>query len=323
MAYEGETIDPGARIALNEAVKAAYGQKQGDADIAAVIDSLRSIQASGAENAIKNQVVHAAANLIPRLKAFIESPSRGQYFRGKGNLDPRQQFTVFELGTLGDDEHLKKCVLFFVLNLLLTRIKSIPGRKIIFVDEAHDLLKDESAADVMEGIYLKGRKERVATWIIVQSLLKLSHTPVGPVILNQSPWKFILAQTAEEIGNLIEKKILTAFAGDPYFHKLIRSVETRKNVFAEILIISPHAYEVVRLYVDRFTTALFSSEGAARDEVFKKMEMGIGAIDAVQEVLGERKESRHQHIKLFIDQLKRFDGLSSAEILAEIEEGLS
>ncbi|MDL5400783.1 hypothetical protein QSI00_24785, partial [Escherichia coli] len=68
-------------------------------------------------------------NLIPRLKAFIESPTRGVYFRGPSTLNPKKHLTVFELASLGDDDHLKRCVLFCCLNVLMTRIRTVRGRK--------------------------------------------------------------------------------------------------------------------------------------------------------------------------------------------------
>src|SRR6185436_3728849 len=117
----------------------------------------------------------------------------------------------FELGGLTGDEHLKRCVLFFVLNLLLTRIKKIKGRKQLIVDEAHDMLKDPGAKAVMEGIYLKARKDTVSTWIVVQSLLKLTEMPAGRVILNMSAWKCIMAQQPEEIDKVLSDKVITAF----------------------------------------------------------------------------------------------------------------
>lgn len=322
MAYEAEVPDPGARIAMNEAVKAAFGQQQRTTEIEHVIEALKKTYEAAADNAIKTQVVEAAANLVPRLKAFIESPSRGQYFRNKGTLDPRNQLTVFELGTLGDDEHLKKCVLFFIMNLLITRIKTIKGRKLILVDESHDLLKDPMAAAVMEGIYLKGRKDRVAVWVVVQSLLKLANTPAGPVMLNQSPWKLILQQSSEEIDKVLAQGVISAFSEDPYFHKVLRSVQTRKGEYSEVLVLSPTAYEVGRLYLDRFTSTLLSSEGDAREAVFEMMERGVSAADAVNAVLGDTKSKRAQWIREIVTQLRETEGLTSSQILEEIRETL-
>lgn len=323
MAYKGdEEVGAGARIALNEAVRAAWGQRQSAAEIDDVIESLKITQAAGAENTVKNEVVLAAGNLVPRLSAFLDSPARGLYFRGPGTLNPQQQFTVFELGTLEGDDHLKKCVLFFVLNLLLTRIKTIRGRKLIIVDESHDLLSDPSAAAVMEGIYLKARKQGVSAWIVVQSLLKLVRMPAGSVILNQSAWKMVLAQLPEEIDKVLKQEVISAFNEDPYFTKLLRSVETRKGEFSEILIYGAKSYELVRLYIDKVTGALFSSEPKERDAVFDLMDRGMPALDAVKAVLGDTKAARTSWLKSIVEQLRGHDGLNRQEILAEIGEVL-
>lgn len=318
MGYEGDPPDPGSRIAMNEAVKAAWAQRQAEADLETVIAALRNIVDGSIDSATKTQVTTAAANLIPRLKAFLGSPTRGAYFRGKGTLDPKKQFTVFELGNLGDDEHLKKCVLFFVLNLLLTRIRSIPGRKMILVDEAHDFLHDPSAEKVLEGIYLKGRKDGVSTWIIVQSLLKAATTVAGATMLKQSPWKLVLAQSPEEIGALGKSNVLTSFSGDPYFEKSIRSVETVKGSFSEVLIMGPKTYETVRLYVPRFTATLFSSEGDARDAVFELMEDGMAAVDAVNKVMGDNRAKRASWAREFLSKYQSAFNLSEAEVIADM-----
>jgi conjugal transfer ATP-binding protein TraC len=322
MAFEDEAVAPGAKIALNEAVKAAWGQQQGDCGIEDVVEALKNTQSSGAESSFKNDVVVAAGNMVPRLTAFIESPTRGQYFRGAGTLNPRQQFTVFELGSLGEDTHLRKCVLFFLMNLLITRVRKISGRKLIIADEAHDLLEDENAAAVIEGVYRKGRKDKVAIWVVVQSLLKLAKHPAGVTIINQSAWKLILAQVHEEVEEVLAKKVLSAFAEDPYFCKLLRSVETRKGQFSEVLVLGTKSFEVVRLYVDRFTATLFSSEGDARDAVFEMMEQGVGAVQAVQSVMGDTKSARETWLKSVVEQMKNHDGLTPSEILAEVAEAL-
>ena len=321
MAFEGEVPHSGARIAMTEAVRAAYGKKQGDAEISTVVDSLEIIRASAGDKVDLNEVERAAGNLGPRLKAFLESPTRGQFFRGKGTINPTKQFTVFELGGLSGDGHLRKCVMFFVLNMLMSRIKTVKGRKLVMVDEGLDLLNDEAAALAMEGIYLKGRKDGVGVWTIVQSLLKLSETSTGRIILNQSAWKLILAQKSEEVKKLFEHNILTGFAHDPFFRRMVESIETRKGVFSEILFVGDRYYEAARLYVDRFTSTLFSSEGDARDAVFELMQQGISAVDAVYQVMGDKKRSRLQFLKTAIDQLFFEDAqLTKAELLNSVNE---
>ncbi|WP_062085485.1 TraC family protein [Caballeronia udeis] len=320
MAYDNEEQDRGSRIAANEAVKAAWGQQGNKAEIATVIDCLERIVASAIENPMRSEPVTAALNLIPRLKAFIESPTRGVYFRGPSTLNPKKQLTVFELASLGDDDHLKRCVLFCCLNVLMTRIRTVRGRKRIYVDEAQDLIKVPSAADALEGLYLKGRKEELAVWIIVQSLMKVSMFPAGSVILRQSAWKVIMAQKSEEIDAVIDQKVMTAFAEDAYFNRLLRSVESKKGFWSEMLIMGEKTYEVARLYVDKFTATLFSSEGDDKDVVFKLMEEGMDVLDAVAKVMGDTKARRTEWMKKALNLWTDHDGLSPREIINEITE---
>jgi conjugal transfer ATP-binding protein TraC len=320
MAYDDEQPDPGARIAANEAVKAAWGQAGDQAEISTVIYALEQAVQASIENEIKSQVEVAAVNLIPRLKAFIESPTRGIYFRGPSTLDPTKQLTVFEIGKLGNDAHLQRCVVFCCLNTLMTRVKNIQGRKRIYVDEAQDLIEVPAAADALEGLYLKGRKDEIAVWLIVQSLLKLAEFAAGRVILRQSAWKVVMAQEAEEIDAVVDQKILSAFANDPYFNRLLRSVESRKGFWSEKLIIGEGTYEVCRLYVDRFTATLFSSEGVERTGVFALMQDGMPVIDAVNKIMGETKTRRTEWMKRFLQMCTEHDGLSGREIINELKE---
>ncbi|MCX4151032.1 MULTISPECIES: TraC family protein [Paraburkholderia] len=319
MAYGDEKVDPGARIAVNEAVKAAWAQKNDEAEISTVIDCLRKIVESAAQDTFQNQVVIAASNVVPRLRSFIESPTRGVYFRGPSTLDASKQLTVFELASLGSDEHLKRCVLFCAMNVLMTRLRKTSAKKRFWVDEAIDLFKVESAGAAMEGLYLKGRKEKLAVWIIVQSLLALSRYAAGEVILRQSAWKMIMAQEPEEIDQVIDKKVMTAFSGDAYFAKLLRGVESKKFAWSETLIMGEQTYEVVRLYVDKFTATLFSSEDD-RDEVFRLVDVGMSVIEATIRVMGDKKARLRESMLNVIRMYREHDGLTDREILAEMEE---
>ncbi len=323
MAFHDEPVQPGARIAMGEAVRAAHGCKGAAAEIRDVVNALAQTSAQGMEKTERNEVEMAAINLIPRLEAFLRSPSRGTFFSGPGTINTQSQFTVFEMGGLQGDPHLYKCVMFFVLNMLMTRIKKIKGRKLIFVDEALDIFKDPNAGAALAGIYLKGRKDKVGIWVIVQSLVKLAASESGKVILNTSQWKIILAQTAEEIDDLFAQKLLSKHAQDAYFGKLIKSIETQKGVFSELLIACEQYYEAVRLYVDPFTSTLFSSEGDARDAVFDLMAAGMSAVDAIHHIIGNKKKSRIDFLRLALQHVFNDDDkLTAAEVINDVQEAL-
>jgi conjugal transfer ATP-binding protein TraC len=321
-AYFNEKIESGARIAVSEAVNAAYGRARGKADINTVIEALTVIKENTDASQHKSEVQQAACNLIPRLKNFVDSPARGGYFLGDSNLAANNAFTVFELSGLDGDEHLKQCVLFFVMNTLMRQVKRTPGRKLIMLDEAWQLLKDEGAAAVMEGLYNKARKDDGSIWVITPSLRALAHNPTGEIILGQSVWKLVMEQEPEEIDKIVSEGILTKFAGDPYFNKLIKDVKTQKGSYSEILICGERTYEVVRLYVDRFTEALYSTDGDDRNVVFELMRSGMKPTDAINLVISDAQGKRAKWLKEIVGQL-RAEQLSDAEIRQEIEEVLN
>lgn len=310
MAYFEEAEDKGARIAMQEAVIAAWENQQADADIDTVIASLRKTAEQGLDNKVLSEVLIAATNLGPRLYSFMES--KGRFFRGRSNLNIGAQFVVYELGKLSGDRHLKQCVLFFVMNTLLGQIRNLKGRKLIMLDEAWELLLDDGAALVMESLYRKVRKDTGSVWVVTQSLLDLAESRTGKVVLAQSQWKLILEQKGGEIEKLIKAEELPEYTTDPYFCKLLRGVKSRKGVCSEVLITGGGGYELVRLYVDAFTVALFSTD-EDRDQVFQLMQGGMGAVEAILQVTQNDEARLNRWLNEVSDIMKRQYKLSVSQ----------
>ena len=322
MAYHnGEEQVSGARIAASESVKAAWQSTGSHADFMTVVDALENIARNASDMASVNELAHAARTLVPRLKSFLESPARGAYFRGKCTLDVKSKFTVYEMGGLGES-HLKKCVMFFVTNVTLSRLRFLPGRKVVLIDEAKDTLKDAGASNVVEGIYRKGRKDRVAIWVVFQSLLQLLELPAGKLIFGQSYWKWMLYQETSEIDQLISGRLLGKFVDDPFYVRLLKSVHTVKGRYSEIMIQSGDCYEVGRLFLDRFTLTLLDSEGASRERIFQLMNDGVDVVDAVESVIGEGNAKRRRWVNEFVNELREAQGLSPDEVLDAVREAL-
>lgn len=322
MAYEDDNMDPMASIAMREAVKSAYASTPGYTEIEHVIQSLENTKRNTADAQREEQIIIAVTNLIPRLRAFIESPTRGAFFRGPSTLNPNSQFTVFEMKGLEGDPHLHKVVMFFTMNTSLSQMAKLTGiPKICFIDEAADHLKDKRAAEALDGLYRKGRKDQFSTWIITQSPRDLPGTEGGEVILSQSNYKIVMQQEIEEIEKAISEKVIGGrFKDDPYFQRLIRDVTTRKGVFSELLIMNDDSYEVVRLYLDRFVAAMFSSEGEERVKVFELMDQGMDPISALDQIMGNTKRRRSRWIEDFIDNIRGTEKISPEQLLEEITE---
>jgi len=320
MCYFKEPIQSGSRIVMNEAVKSVFAQKQDLTEIENVVDALENIVENSDTRAIpESEAISAARNLRVRLNAFIKSPTRGPFFKGQSNLNPKQALTVIELSSLDGDQHLKQCVLFFVMNTIMNRIKSREGRKIIFLDEAWQILKDETAANAVEGFFRKIRKDNGSIWVITQSLDDLVGNACGEVIMSQSQWKLIMKQKSEVIDKNLSSGAISKFVNDPFFIKSLKDITTVKNGFSEVLIVGDTTYESVRLYVPKFTSALFSSDGVERDWVFKLMNDGLSAVDAIGLVLADHKLDRKRWLEAIVYKLNADGRLTANEFISEFK----
>ena len=322
MAYHGDEEQvSGARIAAAEAVKAAWNNKNSGADFMTVVEALEIIAKNAANLGSANELTLAALTLVPRLKSFLNSPARGDYFRGPCTLDVNAKFTVFEMASLGES-HLKKCVMYFVTNVVLSRLRLHRGRKLIVIDEAADTLKDPGAANVVGGIYRKGRKDRVGIWVVFQSLPQLLELPAGKLIFSQSYWKWMLYQDTAEIDALVKARLLGKFVDDPFFVSLLKSVHTVKGRYSELMVQSGESYEVGRLFLDQFTLTLLDSEGPTRERIFDLMNDGVDVVDAVESVIGQGEARRSRWVKEFVNELLVAQGLSRDQVLAAVREAL-
>jgi conjugal transfer ATP-binding protein TraC len=321
MAYHNEEPISGARIALSEATKAAWANRGNRADFFTIVEALDSIVRGAVGVDSDNELTVAARTLVPRLKSFLDSPARGAYFRGKCTLDVNARFTVFEMASLGES-HLKKCVLFFVTNVILSRLRHYPGRKLVLIDEAADTLKDPGAAAVVGGLYRKGRKDQVGIWVVFQSLLQAMELPAGRLIFSQSYWKWMLYQDASEVDKLVKEGLLGKFVEDPFYIQLLKSLQTVKGLYSEILVQSPDSYEVGRLFLDRFTLTLLDSEGPTRERIFELMNDGMDVVDAVELVIGQGTAQRSRWVREFVSELRDVQGLSADEIQSAVREAL-
>jgi len=324
MCYDGEEPERGASIAMLESVTAAWAMSNNRATIdTTVVEALESIIRSSAEKKELAEHEVAARNLVPRLKAFVESPTRGKFFAGVGTISHGNPLTAYDVGLLGDDSHLKKCVMFFALNSLMTRLKNVEGRKVVLIDEGLDFLGDPTANAVAEGIYLKGRKNGIAAWFVVQSIARLAQFPAGPTIIKQSTWKHILAQDHSEIEEVIRQDRFSPHSTDPFFSRYLKSVETERFKFSEVMIIGPKFYEIGRIYLDKLMGEIYNSESESREKVFAMMEAGVPALDAVLSYMGDQSRHRQQSMRELVDMLRGFEPLSDEDLLNEFKEALS
>ena len=175
----------------------------------------------------------------------------------------------------------------------------------------------------MEGIFRKIRKDNGSIWVITQALDELVGNACGEVIMSQSHWKLIMKQKPEVIDKNLNSGAISRFVDDPFFIKSLKDISTVKGKYSELLIVGDAIYESVRLYVPKFTSALFSSDGVERDWVFKLMSDGLSAVDAIRLVLADQKLDRKRWLEAIVFKLNADGRLSANDFISEFKSAYS
>lgn len=202
---------------------------------------------------------------------------------------PKSRLIVLELEELSGRKDLQSLVLLqliFAINQYMIGNRS--RQKVIFIDEAWDLLANKTASHFIENGYRRFRKYQGAVVTITQSLEDLYNTPSGLAIAANSASIFLLAQKPETVRQLINegKLILEESA-----KQQIYSLKTLKGVYSEIFIRNDRGYGVARLIVDPKTQLLYSTNAVDTNELDQiKTKFNCGYLEAINHLLEKRKQ---------------------------------
>lgn len=325
MAYGiGEQPAPGAMAVLSDAIQAAWDGKARLIDFDDVLQAINNAKGQ-LKSEDQTDIAQATRNLGPYLNSFLKSESKGAFFKGPATFSIKNQYNVFELSSLDGDKHMQGIVLFFLLNIIFEDAKKTPGRKLVLIDEGAQIIEDPASAAAISGIYRKIRKDDGGIFFMMQDLKTMLENPNGEIIFNQSYWKVLLEQETSAIEYAIKEKRLGGKEGDLWLQKLAKDIRTDKErrLYSEMLIIGgADSYEVSRLYVDKFTSAMFSTSDEARHEIFAQMKQGVPAVKALAKLVGDKEQERKEWFSAILDHMKNHFELNADEIKKFVTEGL-
>ncbi|WP_228394648.1 type IV secretion system protein TraC [Pseudomonas helleri] len=207
-----------------------------------------------------------------------------RWFEGENNLDMSNAFICMELSDLKGRPALQQVVLLQLISrinhdMYKAQMGERGRKKILIVDEAWEMLDDPMMAKAMIAAYRKARKEDGAVLVVTQSIGDVYASKNCEAIAANSAWQFILQQKSESIDSAIDSK---QFKIEAYGQHMLKSVHTMPGKYSEIMVKrSDTDWGIVRLVVDHFHNVMFSTKGAARNEILDQLDQGIDAVDAV------------------------------------------
>ncbi|NJO37015.1 MAG: type IV secretion system protein TraC, partial [Rhizobiales bacterium] len=225
-----------------------------------------------------------------QLYPFTGNGSYGGFFSGANTVSFENDLTVLELEHLRNRRHLQKVVLLQLI-CQIQQAMYLGDRsrlKLVFIDEAWDLLTDGDVGKFIEHGYRRFRKYNGAAVTITQSIGDLYASSVGQAVVENSANMFLLGQKAETITSLAASGRLRLSS---FGVSLLRTVHTKVGRYSEIYCHTGAGVGVGRLVVSPFVQLLYSTLPAETAEIDRYRKDGLGITDAINAVLKNRRGS--------------------------------
>ena len=121
-------------------------------------------------------------------------------FNAKRELNLTNELIVFDISPLGDTE--KKAPAMYLLTSLIWQLvnKKSDRKRMLFIDEAHKLLKDTEVAIFYREMVKQARKRNLGVVSITQDVEDFLYGEYGKAILTNSETKILLKQSYATLG---------------------------------------------------------------------------------------------------------------------------
>ena len=226
-----------------------------------------------------------AADMATALGPWCPGGAMGRLFAGSETPVLDAALTVFELAELKGRGDVQGVVLMLVVFLATQRMYHGPRTraKAIVIDEAWDLLSGENSRAFLEGAARRARKYRGALVTGTQSVNDYYANPAARAAWENSDWVIFLAQKDESVELLKQEKRIHC---DPGMERALKSLATADGRYAEMVLHGPDGWRVLRLVLDPWSVALFSSRGPAFSAVEKLKAEGLSTVEAIDRIVG-------------------------------------
>ena len=139
--------------------------------------------------------------LSNRLEKYVKGSLRS-FFDQQSNVDIKNPFTVFSLKEVEDET--RPIVMYMVLDYIWTKVKRDMKKRLVVVDEAWYLMKNEDSATFLYSIAKRARKYFMGLTTITQDVEDFLNTDYGHAIVTNSSIQVLFKQSSAAIERLAE-----------------------------------------------------------------------------------------------------------------------
>jgi type IV secretory pathway VirB4 component len=142
-----------------------------------------------------------AKGLANRMEKFVKGSLRS-FFDQQSNVDLKNPFTVFSLKEVEDET--RPIIMYIILDYIWTKVKRDMKKRLIVVDEAWYLMKNQDSATFLYSIAKRARKYFLGLTTISQDVEDFLESDYGKAIVTNSSIQVLFKQSTAAIGQLVE-----------------------------------------------------------------------------------------------------------------------
>lgn len=140
-----------------------------------------------------------ALSLVARLERFIKGSLSG-IFSSPSNIDLSNSFTVFSVRDLEDS--LRPLAMYMILDYIWNKVRSKLKKRILVVDEAWYMMRNEDSANFLVDIAKRARKYYLGVTTITQDVEDFLSGDHGKEIISNSSIQILLKQAPASIARV-------------------------------------------------------------------------------------------------------------------------
>lgn len=147
-----------------------------------------------------------AENLVERLRKFTKG-TFSSFFNNKSNIEMGAPLVVFGLRDMEDE--LRLIAMFIVMRHIWNAVRTSFKRRILIIDEAWWMMKEDNGASFLFGMCKRARKYWLGVTTITQDVSDFMKSEYGKPIITNSSIQLLLKQSPATIDLIQETFNLT------------------------------------------------------------------------------------------------------------------
>ncbi|HET7302722.1 MAG TPA: ATP-binding protein [Candidatus Saccharimonadales bacterium] len=140
--------------------------------------------------------------LNEKLDKFLSGTLSGILNR-PSNIDLNNRLIVFDIQEI--PENIRQVMMMIVANFIENTVKAKPEKRLLVIDEAWMLLKDEESAKFVSGLVRRARKYYLGVSLISQQANDFLQSEYGRAIASQSSLRILLGQDSTTIDKVVSE----------------------------------------------------------------------------------------------------------------------